>query len=124
VNYTTTPEFDRDFKKLLKRYRTLDGDKGDFELLKKYLALFHSGTIPAQDPVLIEGACPANLKSYKVRKMACKALKSRGSNSGLRVIYVYNEAMKQITFIEIYFKADQVNEDRTRLKAWLENAID
>ena len=33
INYKTLPEFDKDFKALLKRYRTLESD---FETYKKY----------------------------------------------------------------------------------------
>ena len=116
--YNTVPEFNRDFKKLLKRFRTLEED---FEILKKYhIEPYHLYGIQMPDPLPIEGAYPPCLQSFKVRKFACKAMKSRGSNSGLRVIYIYEEAAKRITFIEIYFKADQKNEDRARLKTWLE----
>jgi hypothetical protein len=103
----------------LKRFRTLEED---FETLKKYhIEPYHQNGIPMQDPIPMEGFCPAGFLSCKVRKFACKSLKNKGSNSGLRVIYVYGEATQQITFIEIYFKADQENENRARLKEWLEN---
>jgi len=114
VNYNTTEEFDKDFKKLLKRFRTL---AEDFEILKKYhIETFHEHGIPG--PLPMPGFCSGEFQSYKVRKFACKSLKNRGSNSGLRVIYVYNQLSKEITFIEMYFKGDQENEDRGRLKTW------
>ena len=69
--------------------------------------------------LLIEGCCTDGSWSYKVRKFACKSLKNRGSKTGLRVIYVYEEDDKKITFIEIYFKADKENEDRERLHTFL-----
>jgi hypothetical protein len=34
INYNKIPEFDRDFKKLIKRFKTLESD---FELMKKNL---------------------------------------------------------------------------------------
>jgi hypothetical protein len=119
MNYDTTSEFDRDFKMLLKRFRTLEED---FETLKKYhIEPYHQNDIPMPDPIPMERFCLADFLSFKVRKFACKALKNRGVSSGLRVIYVYDGAARRITFIEIYFKADQENENRTRLKEWLES---
>jgi mRNA-degrading endonuclease RelE of RelBE toxin-antitoxin system len=119
MKYSTTPEFDKDFKKLLRRYRTL---KEDFEFLKKYhIEPYHLKNILMPDPLPIKGFCPRGFLSCKVRKFACKSLKNRGSNSGVRVIYVYEETVQTITFIEMYFKADQENEDRSRLKVWLES---
>ncbi len=51
----------------------------------------------------------------KVKKIACKALKGRGVNSGLRLVYAYFETEKKITFIELYHKNDKENEDRKRI---------
>jgi hypothetical protein len=48
-------------------------------------------------------------------KIACKALKGRGVNSGLRLIYAYFPDEQKITFIELYHKNDKENEDRIRI---------
>ena len=98
MQFLTTPEFDRDFKKLAKKFRTLDSD---FALLKKYIEGFHTRGIRADDPVEIPGACDIEYKSYKVRKITCKSLPGRGNKSGLRVIYVYEITKDKITFIEM-----------------------
>jgi len=50
-----------------------------------------------------------------VKKIACKALKGKGVNSGLRLVYAYFETEKKITFIELYHKNDKENEDRKRI---------
>jgi pimeloyl-CoA synthetase len=117
MNYERLSEFNRDFKKLLKKFRTLESD---FEILKKaHIELLHVHGIKSDDPVPIEGYCTDGLWSYKVRKFACKALKNRGNKTGIRVIYVYDENDTKITFVEIYFKADKENEDRERLQTFL-----
>lgn len=54
-------------------------------------------------------------KIIKIKKIACKSLKGRGVNSGLRLIYVYFETEQKITFIELYHKSDKPNEDRERI---------
>ena len=38
-------------------------------------------------------------------------LKGRGAASGIRVIFVWEESKRQVTFIEMYFKGDKENED-------------
>ena len=51
----------------------------------------------------------------KVKKIACKSLKGRGVNSGLRLIYEHFEAEEKIIFIELYHKNEKENEDRQRI---------
>ena len=121
IDYHTLPEFDRDFKGLGKRFRTLEKD---FELMKKMLLEPHfvlGQPTPPNALVDIEGFCSEKYKSKKVRKFTCASLKGRGSNSGIRVIFVYekSEEFHKITFIEIYFKGEKENEDRERLRNFL-----
>jgi hypothetical protein len=49
--------------------------------------------------------------------IACKALKGRGINSGLRLVYAYFPESQKIIFIELYHKNDKENEDRARIIA-------
>ena len=121
INYTTISEFDKDFKRLGKRFKTLNKD---FELMQRMLLEPHyiSGQpTPQKALVDIEGFCSEKYKSKKVRKFACASLKGKGGNSGIRVIFVYekHEDTHNITFIEIYFKGDKANEDRERLADFL-----
>jgi hypothetical protein len=51
----------------------------------------------------------------KIKKIACKSLKGRGVNSGLRLVYAYFSEDQKITFIELYHKSDKENEDRQRI---------
>ena len=39
---------------------------------------------------------------YKVRHFRCKALKGKGSRSGIRVIYAYEQDKALVTLIEVY----------------------
>ena len=113
INYKTLPEFDKDFKALLKRYRTLESD---FETFKKYtIETFYEKNTPTTAFVPVEGFCGENYISNKVRKFACKSLPGRGSQSGIRIIFVWQETLRLVTFIEIYFKGDKSEEDRERL---------
>lgn len=51
----------------------------------------------------------------KARKFACRSLKGKGAQSGIRVIYAYFKQADRIEFIEIYYKGDKENEDRERI---------
>ena len=102
-------EFSKDLKKLLKKYRTLNED---LEVVKKVLEV----TPKERSPFSF---CIDNLGLetcvIKVKKIACKALKGRGVNSGLRLIYAHLEAEQKIIFIELYHKNDKENEDKQRI---------
>lgn len=117
IKYGQTEEFQKDFKKLLKRYRSL---KEDLELAKiAAIELFHLKKINNLSVFPIPGFCTEELLVYKIKKFACKALKGRGSKSGIRVIYAFHVKSLKVDFIEIYFKADQDIEDRERIKQYL-----
>ena len=117
IKYQHISEFDKDFKQLLKRFKSLETD---FEYMKKYtIETFYEKGEPTTAFVPIEGFCDENYTSNKVRKFSCRALKGRGAASGIRVIFVWEEEKRLITFIEIYFKGDKANENRDRLREFI-----
>ena len=109
MEFDTLAEFNKDLKQLLKKYRTLNDDLEEVKaILKKK---------PDERPPFsfrIEGL---GLETciIKVKKIACKALKGSGVNSGFRLIYAYFKEEQKITFIELYHKNDKENEDRERI---------
>jgi hypothetical protein len=107
-------EFKKDKKKLLKRFRTLDEDLDNF--INVQLKLFHKLGIDNNAAVHISDLGINEPKVYKVKKFACKALKGKGVQSGIRLIYSYFEIDDRIEFIEIYYKGDKENEDKERIK--------
>jgi|SRR5665647_1258829 mRNA-degrading endonuclease YafQ of YafQ-DinJ toxin-antitoxin module len=102
-------EFQKDLKNLLKKYRTLNDD---LDVVKQVLT-----TAPDARPPFSFRIENLGLETcvIKVRKIACKALKGRGVNSGLRLVYAYFKDQEKITFIELYHKNDEENEDRERI---------
>ena len=71
----------------------------------------------------IQGFCLEAIQICKIKKFACKALKGRGSKSGIRVIYVFHCESCKVDFIEIYFKGEKENEDKDRIKEYLKNYL-
>jgi len=109
MTFDELAEYQRDLKTLQKKYRTLNDD---LSVVKKVLEIF-----PDEHPPFsfrIDGLGIENC-IIKVKKIACKALKGRGVNSGLRLVYAYFQEEQKNTFIELYYKSDKENEDRQRI---------
>jgi mRNA-degrading endonuclease RelE of RelBE toxin-antitoxin system len=106
------PEFEKDLKKLLKRFRTLEDDLDNF--IRTELNLYHKLGIDNKGIFQIQGVPFDDPKIFKAKKFACRSLKGRGVQSGIRVIYSYFEIIDKIEMIEIYFKGDKENEERER----------
>ena len=106
-------EFEKDFKKPKKRFKTLDDDIETF--INRQLKLTHKLGVQNKGVVPISGLGIETPKIYKAKRFACKALKGRGGMSGIRIIYAYYEKEDVIEFIEIYFKGDKANEDTQRI---------
>ena len=107
MNFNETHEFSKDFKRLSKKYKSLPDDLLEFKKVVLELP-FGSG----KHFVILHGL--ETMKIIKAR-LFCRYL--RGAS--LRIIYGYREPIKTIDFIEVYFKGEQVNENRDRIKDFL-----
>lgn len=109
IEFDELPEFSRDKKFLSKRFRSLPED---LMVLMKVL-----NDEPNKAPPLSFQMEGFGMETciIKVKKIACKSLKGRGVNSGLRLIYAYFPERNGITFIELYHKSDKEKEDRERI---------
>lgn len=102
-------EFQKDLKSLLKKFRTLNDD---LCVVKQVLTTAPDARPPFSfriDNLTIETCV------IKVKKIACKSIKGRGVNSGLRLIYAFFKDQEKIVFVELYHKNDKENEDRQRI---------
>ena len=109
MTFDELSEFKKDLKNLLKKYRTLNDD---LDVVKRVLEILPDERPPFSfriDNLGIETCI------IKVKKIACKALKGRGINSGLRLIYAHFPKEQKIIFIELYHKNEKENEDKSRI---------
>lgn len=114
MKYERTQEFDRDVRKLIKKFPSLDSD---LKIAKQNaIVLFHLQGVDNRGIVKIQGVGNTEeLQFYKIRKFACKSLRGRGVQSGIRIVYAYFPNQKRVVFLEMYFKAQKENEDRGRM---------
>ncbi|MBO9566506.1 MAG: hypothetical protein J7621_27270 [Niastella sp.] len=109
MNFDELPEYKKDLKSLLKKYRTLNED---MEVVKKVLAVS-----PDERPPFSFRINDLGIETciIKVKKIACRSLKGKGVNSGLRLIYALFKEEQKIIFIELYHKGEKECEDRQRV---------
>lgn len=110
MTFEELEEFKKDLKQLLKKYRTLNDD---LETVKRVLNVEPNERPPFSFRINDLGITTCVIK---VKKIACRALKGRGVNSGLRLIYAYFEEEQRIVMIELYHKNDKENEDKGRIR--------
>ena len=110
MTFEQLPEYEKELKTLLKKYRTL---AEDLEVVKKVLTVSPDERPPFS--FRIDGLS-LNTCVIKVKKIACRSLKGCGVNSGFRLIYALFKAENRIVFIELYHKNEKENEDRERIK--------
>ena len=112
MQFNEIPEFQRDVKQFLKKFRTI---RDDLKILEKVLATEGTTHPQAHLSYRIPSLGFESPPIIKVKKFACKSLKGKGANTGFRIIYAYYPQKQLIQFIEIYLKADQENEDKGRI---------
>ncbi len=107
MTFDELPEFEKERKRLARKYRSLSQDLEEFRNIVSVVPLGNQKhfAVIAQDE---------KLHIVKAR-LFCRYLKG----SSLRVIYSYFEQEQRIEFIEIYFKGDKENEDRHRVREYL-----
>ena len=109
MTFEALPEYQKNLKTLLKKYKTLNED---LDVVKQVLTAYPDARPPFSfriDNLGIESCV------IKVKKIACRTLKGKGVNTGLRLIYAYFVEEAKIVFIELYHKADKENEDKQRI---------
>jgi hypothetical protein len=109
MNFDRLPEFQKEFKRLSKKYKSLSGDLQEF---CNVVSAVPFGT-SKHFTVITQTETMSIIKA----RLFCRYLKG----SSLRIIYAYFESKKKIEFIELYYKGDKENENYERIKEYLNN---
>ena len=107
MNFDKLGVFQKECKRLGKKYKSLPNDLQEFRNVVSAVPLGNSKhfNVITQNKVL-----------YIVKaRLFCRYLKG----SSLRIIYAYFPQKQLIEFIEVYFKGDKENENRDRIKKYI-----
>lgn len=124
MNFEALKEFEKDKKRLVKKYRSIPDD---LETVKQVLEV-----MPDERPPFSFRINNLGIETciIKIKKIACKSIKGKGVNSGLRLVYAHfnipsagvekrdeNQIVNEqrIVFIELYHKSEKENENRERI---------
>ncbi len=119
IDYRETEEFKKDFKKLERKFSGLEEDFKNAK--KRAIELYHVLKMNNEAVFEISGFCFEEYRVYKLKKFRCMALKGKGVKSGIRIIYAFWEKEFIVDFIEIYHKNEQANENKERIKEYIQN---
>lgn len=106
-HFKQLPEFEKELKKLSKKYQTLHQDLKTLEKVlnsqptgigKNFTILHYS-----EEVILVK------------TRLACKSLRDRS----MRVIYAYHNQTVTFVYIELYFKGNKESEDAGRIAEYL-----
>jgi len=107
MNFKSIRQFDKDFKKLSKRYKSLSNDLNTFKKNIPFIDVYANknfAVLHKNEQLLIIKA-----------RFFCRYLKGRT----LRLIYAHYVDKELIEFIQLYFKGDSEEEDKDRIKNYL-----
>ena len=108
-HFNRLPEFEKELKKLIKKYRSLEQD---LKVLEQILETVPTGI--GTNFTIIHRT--KDVEIVKTR-LACASLRDRS----VRVIYAYHKNVISFMYIEMYFKGDKRNEDFERIKNYIKN---
>lgn len=122
MNFEQTPEFQKDLKRLSKKWRSLPGDvkAAQRDITPLYIE---------QDGVDIVRLREAFFGGYKAAILTTTAtaevVKMRldvadlGVSDKVRIIFIAIKSHGKVTFIELYAKNEKPREDKARIKKYL-----
>jgi len=103
------PEFEKELKKLSKKYPTLIHDIEDIKPV-----LLSNATGIGKNFTIIGTSEEATIVKVRIH---CESLRART----IRLIYAHRKDSIEFMYIELYFKGDKENEDRERIAQYLKS---
>lgn len=108
--------FQKQMKRLVKKYRSLPSD---IEKLQQVLLVYPEGN-GSKHWNRLQVSDDGFIAIFKVR-LSCASLKGKAD---FRIVYAWNkkdDSLVLLDFIEVYFKGEQGNEDRTLIEEYLDD---
>lgn len=113
MDFSETDTFAKAYKRLYKKYKTLDADLYN---LKEVISRFPTGTGSRHWNMLTQDK---TCFVYKTRLM-CRAVRG----SAFRLVYLYDQKHSHIVLIEVYYKGDRDSENHELYTGVLQEYIE
>ncbi|HMR73153.1 MAG TPA: hypothetical protein PKD68_04055 [Candidatus Saccharibacteria bacterium] len=123
MNFEFTPEFEKDVKRLAKKWRSIPRD---IEAVKKYIlplyeicaddveiAVYRQGFFNGKSATILQ-----TTDTYEVVKMRLDVA-DLGRSDKVRIIFIAIKIEETIRFIELYAKSNKEREDMKRIRKYL-----
>ncbi|MDR3125804.1 MAG: hypothetical protein LBU20_01920 [Candidatus Nomurabacteria bacterium] len=123
MNFSESPEFAKEFKGFAKKWRSLKADLDDVKLtieklytpqegvkLDEFRELFFSGKRAA---IIYK----SNTCEVVKMRLHCASLSKKEL---MRLIFVFTQTARDVTFIELYAKNEKSREDKKRIKKYIQ----
>ena len=108
MEFANTPEFQKDLKRLRKKYRSLNQD---IAVVKQAIAALPTGDGSKHWVVKNKVEDTYVMKM----RMMCRSVKG----AQFRLVYGYNQKTVTVLCLELYYKGDQVRETSDRIDEYL-----
>lgn len=122
LNFDETPEFQKDIKRLKKRWRSIPSDINKVKLVIERLYVPLEGVDMKEFRELMFATPRAEILTSTVK---CEVVKMRldcaslGNDKKTRLVFVAVKAADTIHLLELYAKNDKPREDPKRIKKYL-----
>lgn len=123
MNFSETPEFQKDVKRLAKRWRSIPGDidASKVHIVPLYEELDKGVSVALYRQAFFSGKRAKILTSSE----SCEVVKMRldceslGTNSKTRLVFVAVKTEGAIRFVELYAKNEKTREDPARYRKYM-----
>lgn len=114
VDKDFVPEFNRDVKKLAKKYPHFEMD------LQRALKVITADPFTTNSKRISDLGKDVSIPVFKLKKFRSIDINHKGAQSGFRLIYAYCQEENKIYLIQAYHKRKQANHDVNRIKKYFE----
>ncbi|MCB9812759.1 hypothetical protein H6778_03825 [Candidatus Nomurabacteria bacterium] len=114
MEFSESDEFKKEFKKLQKKYPSLEDD---LKVVKKAIAANPAGNGTKHWNILKTDGAESHI--LKMRMM-CRSVKG----SQFRLIYFYDGQNVEVLFVEVYFKGSKEREDSERIDCLIVSLVE
>ncbi len=124
MNFEHTPEFQKDLKKLAKKWRSLASDLEavKLQIVDLYKGQGHQDKTSEYRAAFFNGRRATILRSLKDGREVVKMrldVEALGTNNKVRLVFIAIRQQDSVLFVELFAKNEQLREDARRIERYI-----